>query len=768
LRRLHAVVAPALDGDGEHVAAIEHWLEGRCWTEAVAAIERQGLALARTAPELIPSWLATLPEAERAYPTMRALDGQLRWRAGENEEAIAALQDAISGFRERPNPVAEWASRSILVDLLFATHRVDGIAAAVEGWDEPAAEAAAGLAPAVAMYGATGFASFARFEESGLLAQAAKRHPDTRLLPPFEALQRLFIDLPRGRVDQVCEQLDAATRAMEHFDPLQRRRHILGVMAIIYADRGDLDEALRRWIHVRDTVRGRGAPLMIDATHAWCAVLHTRAGRLAEAEEELAQLRSVERSARSYVNELAPAAVASLRGDAEATLAAAERTLDTVAGGPILFRYWAEADLVPLLADVGLAERARRLLAGTLAMVDEHYPGELGSYMRARLLGLRAWLNGLDGSVADADADLVAAWDEAADSLRYVLRRDWERLEPLVRGALERGVIAPGDGVEAVAEAFPDGRVLVGFLDHPVAEVRLAALPAGVRSGDPRALTRLDQLVGDEDERVASAAMRLRGRLSVTLPPLRFELLGGLAVRRGAWLASEGAWVRPVDARLVRHLLVHLENPVPEDDLMEALWPELPADSARRSLQVAASRARRVLDLPGTDASLIQRTDGVYRLVLGPTDTLDADEFRRLAATGLADRGDGRRRLLERARASWGGEPLPEERYSDWATAYREALVDRYTGVLSALVELDEREGRHAQAAETARELVELDALNEGAHRALMTAYARAGRTGNALRQYLECRRALVDTLGIEPAEATSRLQARILAGEPV
>jgi DNA-binding SARP family transcriptional activator len=49
-----------------------------------------------------------------------------------------------------------------------------------------------------------------------------------------------------------------------------------------------------------------------------------------------------------------------------------------------------------------------------------------------------------------------------------------------------------------------------------------------------------------------------------------------------------------------------------------------------------------------------------------------------------------------------------------------------------------------------------------------MTAYARSGRRGHALRQYLECRRALVDGLGIEPAEETSRLQARILAGESV
>jgi DNA-binding SARP family transcriptional activator len=65
-----------------------------------------------------------------------------------------------------------------------------------------------------------------------------------------------------------------------------------------------------------------------------------------------------------------------------------------------------------------------------------------------------------------------------------------------------------------------------------------------------------------------------------------------------------------------------------------------------------------------------------------------------------------------------------------------------------------------------ARRLVDLDPFDEAAHRQLMTAYARAGRRGAALRQYLECRRALVDGLGVEPTAATARLQARILAGE--
>jgi DNA-binding SARP family transcriptional activator len=147
---------------------------------------------------------------------------------------------------------------------------------------------------------------------------------------------------------------------------------------------------------------------------------------------------------------------------------------------------------------------------------------------------------------------------------------------------------------------------------------------------------------------------------------------------------------------------------------------------------------------------------------------VDADRFLAAADRALAGGDHESRPLLEHARSLWTGEPLPEERYSDWATSYRERLIDRYLAVLGSLCDLHEQADEHFEASQVARELVDLDPLNERGHRALMTAYARTGRRGHALRQFLECRRALVDSLGIEPSEATSRLQARILAGETV
>jgi DNA-binding SARP family transcriptional activator len=254
-------------------------------------------------------------------------------------------------------------------------------------------------------------------------------------------------------------------------------------------------------------------------------------------------------------------------------------------------------------------------------------------------------------------------------------------------------------------------------------------------------------------------------RLRNTPVPIQYRLLGPFGIARSGWKIPESTWARPIDARVVRLLLVNGGKPVVEDVIFEALWPDADPAGARRSLQVAVSRARRVLDLPGAERSAIENLEGAYRLALTDRDRVDAEEFR-VAADAALEATEDRRELLERARSLWTGEPLPEERYSDWATAYRERLIDRYVAVLTAIVELELMAAEHSRAIEAARELVDLDPLNEGAHRALMTAYARAGRTGHALRQYLECRRALIDELGIEPSAETSRLQARILAGE--
>ncbi|HEX6653324.1 MAG TPA: BTAD domain-containing putative transcriptional regulator [Thermoleophilaceae bacterium] len=242
---------------------------------------------------------------------------------------------------------------------------------------------------------------------------------------------------------------------------------------------------------------------------------------------------------------------------------------------------------------------------------------------------------------------------------------------------------------------------------------------------------------------------------------IEYRLFGGFRlIRKGAPVAP-AAWERPMAARLARFLLVHRES-VPEDQLLEAFWRDHDPVAARRCLVVSVSRCRAVLG----SAALICN-DRSYELALHPGDCLDVDDFERASALALA-RPAGRERLtaLEDAAELWTGEPLPEDRYADWTRAWRESLEDLHREVLVALGDAHAEAGEHGAALRIARRMLELDPLDEGAHRRVMAAYAALGRRNRAFEQYMRCRRALVDALGVEPAHETAALHARILAGE--
>jgi DNA-binding SARP family transcriptional activator len=245
--------------------------------------------------------------------------------------------------------------------------------------------------------------------------------------------------------------------------------------------------------------------------------------------------------------------------------------------------------------------------------------------------------------------------------------------------------------------------------------------------------------------------------------PQAYQLLGGFAIRRAGVRVPDTAWERPMAARLVRFLLVHRGGAVPEDVLLDAFWPGRAPAAARRCLAVAASQAHKVLDgrAAGVEPAL-RVSERTYQLVLRPGDAVDAEDFE-LAAAGACAAG-GRAALVAAARR-WAGEPLPEDRYADWAAGWRGRLLERYREVLAALAGAELRAGDAPAALRSAARLLALDPLDESAHRLAMRAYAIAGRRARALEQYWACRTLLVERAGLEPSLETTTLQLEILAG---
>ena len=767
-RELHARVAMALDTSGRRDEAVDHWLEAAAWQRAAEAIASAGPALVHTQPDVVRGWLDALPAELRSSPPCLVLDGTLAWEDGNNMEAVARLRAAAAAFERSGDVVGHWLARFALIDPLILTGEWSEAIALAKGFDEEPALIAGIVPAAVACYAVASLSGVGRMAESDELAARLAAHPHLGMLESTRGLWQIDKLLLAGDFDELIAGGREAVDEAEMSDPFKRLPLFSLELATALTHQGYDAEALEAWQRVEATARETHMSFVLTLSHAWRALLHARNGRPAPAEHELARAGPVGSGWRAAVHEAAHARTAALAGNAAAVLSAADRAMALAERGALADRLLVALEVAPALFTSGFPDRARAVTEDHLALCDAVVPGAAGSYARSLLLATRAWLLRAEGRARDATTNVVQMWDSAGTNAPDLVRRQWPLVEPLLHEALKRGALDAVAVIGAVEIARPGGQALLPFASHPESRVRRAAIASLASSGHPAIAVRLAALQKDPDSEVAAAAKSASEHFHANPPPLVFQLLGGFELRRGSWPIGEEVWERPIAAKLVRFFLVHRDRVVAEDELFEAFWPGKPPATARRNLQVTVSRARAVLDPRGATRSVLESGERAYRLRLGDRDRVDVDEFETAAAAGLGEDGRARRHLLERARSLWTGEPLPADRYAEWSLAWRERLIDRFGEVLSAHADACRAEGDDVAALTSARELVELDPLNEMAQRQLIAAYARAGRTGHALRQYLECRRTLVDELGIEPSEATSQLQMRILAGELV
>lgn len=90
---------------------------------------------------------------------------------------------------------------------------------------------------------------------------------------------------------------------------------------------------------------------------------------------------------------------------------------------------------------------------------------------------------------------------------------------------------------------------------------------------------------------------------------------------------------------------------------------------------------------------------------------------------------------------------------------------------LHALEAMSERlttAGRHGEAVAAGQASVRAEPLRESTHRALVNAHLGADNQGAALREYVQCRRVLLDELGLEPSVALRNLLPRVTRSSTV
>jgi DNA-binding SARP family transcriptional activator len=237
-----------------------------------------------------------------------------------------------------------------------------------------------------------------------------------------------------------------------------------------------------------------------------------------------------------------------------------------------------------------------------------------------------------------------------------------------------------------------------------------------------------------------------------------FRLLGPLEVAGNEGSLTLGGTKQ---RSLLAMLLLHANQVVSTDRLIDALWGASPPITCGKSIQVYVSRLRKAIG----DSRLVTHAPG-YVLYVDPAE-LDLAHFEQLVAEARRAAPESASAKLREALALWRGPPLGDLAYEQFAQAEIARLEEMRLGAVELRLESDLALGRHAELVAELETVVARHPLRERFRYQLMLALYRSGRQAEALEAYRQARQELSDELGLEPSESLKQLEAAILRQDP-
>jgi YVTN family beta-propeller protein len=216
---------------------------------------------------------------------------------------------------------------------------------------------------------------------------------------------------------------------------------------------------------------------------------------------------------------------------------------------------------------------------------------------------------------------------------------------------------------------------------------------------------------------------------------------------------------------LLAVLLLHANELVSSQHLIDELWGENPPARASHSLEVYVSQLRKLLQVDGRPQLLVTRRGG-YLAELDPAQ-LDSHRFellceegRRALAAGDPKTASAR---LRDALSLWRGEALAELDLEGSARVALDTLEELHLAAREDWIDSELALSRHTAVVGQLETLVQTHPYRERLSGQLMLALYRSGRQAEALDVYRQTRARLVEELGIEPSRELRELHQGIL-----
>jgi DNA-binding SARP family transcriptional activator len=215
-------------------------------------------------------------------------------------------------------------------------------------------------------------------------------------------------------------------------------------------------------------------------------------------------------------------------------------------------------------------------------------------------------------------------------------------------------------------------------------------------------------------------------------------------------------------------LLLHANEFVSRERLIDELWGPAPPPTAKKAVNVYISQLRKALARNGHDP--VTTADGGYRLGVDD-DEVDVSRLRQLldAARERESAGEleAAAELLREGLGLWRGPTLSGLLLESHGREEVLQLDELRLTTLMDRIDCDLALGRHEEVLGELHVLVGEHPLRERLRAQQMLALYRADRQADALDAYQRARHNLMDELGIEPSESLQRLQQAILRHDP-
>lgn len=272
--------------------------------------------------------------------------------------------------------------------------------------------------------------------------------------------------------------------------------------------------------------------------------------------------------------------------------------------------------------------------------------------------------------------------------------------------------------------------------------------------------------MSDKNRKVRQTARAAAEKMR-SLPPLPLTVftLGGFRLKVGHRDVPPEAWKRKKAISLFVYFLIHSNQKIGLEKIMEEFFPEASPPQAKSHLQSLVSHLRTILEPglpPKKESKYIRSESEAYFFVGSENSYVDVFEFERLSyeAARAKTNGDysGAFYRYRAAAAIYQGNFLPEAVYEEWVEQRRAHYKWEYIKILYGLAYGHFDRMQYHDCESSLKTLLYHDPLDEKAYLLLMKCYTAWGHRTKALKTYLQCRDVMKQELGTSPAKELTDL----------